>query len=260
MDYLWWIGQYLRFRKNAFHLHGIHSPFIFELSKVLQDSRSFPGYVELLRFRESVKNNSTILNIIDHGAGSRVFDTNERRVSDLAKYNSTSLKRAKALHRIVGHYRPANILELGTSLGVASHAMAVAHPQTRITTIEGSPEIAAFTSQNLEKHKAKNVNVVTATFDQHLEQLDKSSIYDLIFIDGHHSGDALISYFEKLLPHAHENTMFILDDIRWSKDMYRAWKKLCDHDYVTAAVDTFLWGFLFIRPQQRQELFCINLK
>ncbi|MBF4985453.1 class I SAM-dependent methyltransferase, partial [Nonlabens mediterrranea] len=51
--------------------------------KCLRDKTYYEQYDAIRRFRESVKNNHTILHIEDYGAGSRVFKTNERRSHDV---------------------------------------------------------------------------------------------------------------------------------------------------------------------------------
>ena len=49
---------------------------------------------------------------------------------------------------------------------------------------------------------------------------------DLVFIDGNHQENPTISYFEKCLNYAHNDTIFIFDDIYWSIGMEMLGKKL----------------------------------
>jgi hypothetical protein len=81
---------------------------------------------------------------------------------------------------------------------------------------------------------------------------------DLIFIDGHHDGATILTYFEELpLPTAMK-IRIIVDDIHWSKDMTQAQKtdktrsSYCQYQYLQ-------WGILFLRKQQHQQAFHINL-
>jgi predicted O-methyltransferase YrrM len=68
----------------------------------------------------------------------------------------------------------------------------------------------------------------------------------VVFLDGHHDGEATIQYFNEILPYIAESCVFILDDIRWSEDMYWAWKKLCYHPRVRNNFDLFQWGILMV--------------
>jgi len=257
------VNQYLKHLFKSFHLHGIHSPFVFEFEKkCLRDSSYYQDYERLSRFRESVKNTPTVLQIQDHGAGSQVFKSNTRNTADILKHNSSSVKMSRLLYRVVRYFKPQQVLELGTSLGIATHAMATAAPDAQIKSIEGSAAIADFTSNHLENHQVDNVCITTNTFDDFLDKLLKetnSHQYDLVYLDGHHDGAATIVYFERLLAYSHNDTVFILDDIYWSRDMTAAWNKLCKHSKVSASVDIFEIGFLFLRkeqPQQRFHVFC----
>lgn len=253
------IKNYLLHRCRSFHLHGIHSPFIFQFQhqaiygKVDQEIED-----EVLRFRESLINNHTTLTIEDHGAGSRRFKSNTRKISELLKHNSTPLKRSLLLYRICDYFNVKNALELGTSLGIGTHAMGLSGAQ--ITSIEASKAVFEHTASRLASFK--NIHLINDRFQNYIkEQLATSkSNFDLIFIDGHHDGDATISYFEQLLHYSHDYTVFILDDIYWSPDMTKAWNHLQKHPKITASIDGFFWGFLFLRKEQHQEQFHIHLK
>ncbi len=246
---------------KSFHLHGIHSPFIFQLEKkCLRDNQLYEGYEKLSRFRNSIKNSKLILNIEDHGAGSRVLKTNLRAVKDILKHNCSTEKDAQLLYRLCTYFKVNQVLELGTSLGIATHAMATARPQAKITTVEGSASIYELAKKALVKEGLKNVYTVHSTFKNFFEtRKEDRTKYDLIFIDGHHSGEATLQYFESILDRVHNDTVVVFDDIYWSEDMTRAWNEICKHSKVTASVDCFDFGMVFFRKEQLQERFYVKL-
>jgi len=253
------LKHYIRHCFKSFHLHGIHSPFVFALEKeCLKDKSIYEQYNEMIRFRESLKNNHSTLNIEDYGAGSKVFKSNERKVSDILKHNCSDKKSTRILWRLCRYFKVRNVLEFGTSLGIATHAMALASDEIHITSIEGSPEIQKFAVDRFNNLSIKNIKSICSTFKEFLTQ-EKKNIYDLIYIDGHHDGIATIKYFEDCLKHSHKDTVFVLDDIYWSTSMTMAWDQLCNHPKVTASVDLFDMGLLFLREEQLQERFYINL-
>jgi hypothetical protein len=53
--------------------------------------------------------------------------------------------------------------------------------------------------------------------------------------------------------HAHAGTVFVFDDIHWSREMEQAWKVIKDHPAVTLTIDLFFIGIVFIRPEQRSK-------
>jgi len=136
--------------------------------------------------------------------------------------------------------------------------MALASPKTKITTIEGCPNVSAFTKAQLKSQNLTNIEVLTGDFSNIIPSLPQES-FDIIFIDGNHSKEATLKYFEMLLPKANNDSVFIFDDIYWSKGMTEAWQKVTQHPKVTVSIDTFFWGFVFFRKEQVKEDFTIRL-
>ena len=62
-----------------------------------------------------------------------------------------------------------------------------------------------------------------------------------------------------LLPTAHNDSLFIFDDIYWSKGMTEAWEIIKEHPQVTVTVDLFNWGLVFFRKEQAKEHFKIRV-
>lgn len=251
--------SYLKWLPASFRLHGIHSPQIFDFQHHCLLANTPPAIrEELFRFRESVYNDHTMLEVTDHGAGSRVFTDGKRSVSEMAKSAGSTQKRTELLYRICKYLNPKNVLELGTSTGLATHALARAQPNANIVTVEGSGAIHQRTASHLDKAGVQNVELINSTFHEFLDQPDLPD-FDLIFIDGHHQGEATIAYWQKCLELANEETLFIFDDIYWSRDMTEAWKIICKDERSTAVVDTFFWGLVFIDPRLHKQVYNIRL-
>ena len=255
------LKYYILHRLKSFHLHGIHSPFVFALNRdCLQDLSHFAEYDEIVRFRESVKNHPQQLQFEDHGAGSKRLHQNNRKSTDILKHNCSSLKRTKLLYRLANYLNAERVLELGTSLGIGTHALSLGSDQ--VTSIEGSKEVYNYAKERLQAADAQNVELIQGTFSDFFEsKLTVAAIgtYDLIFMDGHHDGIATQYYFEQLLPYCHSNTVVIIDDIHWSKGMTKAWNQLTQHSRVTASINTYQWGLLFLREEQQQQAFYVKL-
>ena len=176
----------------------------------------------------------------------------------IAKNSGTPLKRAQLLYRVVNYFKPEYTLELGTSLGIATQAMALGNPDNSIVSLEGCPNISKFSTQQLSEENIKNVTIKTGEFESNLPKL-KEEFYDLIFFDGNHTKKATLYYFNQLLQTATNESIFIFDDIYWSKDMTEAWEQIKQHPKVTVTVDTFFWGMVFFRKEQEKEHFRIRL-
>lgn len=198
------------------------------------------------------------LDITDIGAGSHKLKSSTRKVSDIAKHVSISRKNAQILYRITKYFKAKNILELGTSLGCATHAMGLANPKSQIHTIEGCTAISKYTQSNFHALGLDNIRLITGDFSNVIPKLSPQKL-DLIFFDGNHKKDATLEYFEKLLPNAHNDSLFIFDDIYWSKGMTEAWASIKQHPKVTVTIDIFQWGLVFFREEQAKEHFYLRV-
>lgn len=252
------IKSYIKFLLKSTNQHGVHSPFVYNLvTNCFYDHSKYEAYKTILNYKKELLKNKNKIQVTDLGVGSHVTKQRERIISEIAKNAGTTNKRAKLLFRLVTYFKPDAILELGTSLGIATQAMSLAHPEANITTIEGCSAISKFTKANFETHHLKNINLITGDFNEVVKDV-ASNAYDLIFFDGNHDQEATLHYFESLLQTAHNNSVFIFDDIYWSKNMTDAWEIIKQHPKVTITVDTFYWGFVFFRKEQVQEHFTIR--
>jgi len=129
----------------------------------------------------------------------------------------------------------------------------------KITSLEGCGETAAVAKNMFTQYELNQIEVIEGDFKDTLEDTLNESFFDLIYFDGNHSKEATIHYFEQCLPSAHNDTLFLFDDIHWSPEMEAAWEEIKQHEQVTVSIDTFQWGFLFFRKEQQKEHFTIRV-
>jgi predicted O-methyltransferase YrrM len=229
--------------------HGIHSPFVFDFVKnVLNDKREFYAFAPIERLRLVLKNDQSIIQVDDLGAGSSVSKSNQRTISQIARYALKSKKLAQFLFRLVNYYQPENIIELGTSLGVTTAYLGAANPKANVYTIEGAPAIAAIARKNLQALNVHNVKLLEGSFDAVLPVVNSElKRVDFAFVDGNHRLEPTLYYFEQLTRHTTETSILVFDDIHWSAEMELAWKRIQDHPLVMCTVDLFFLGLVFFR-------------
>jgi predicted O-methyltransferase YrrM len=216
-------------------------------SNVMDERKKYYAFaaLELIRSRNEL-NNSEIF-VTDLGAGSKTLKSNQRKVSDIAKKSLKKSKFAEMLFRLVQNYNCNQVLELGTSLGITTAYLAKANKSGVVTTIEGCSEISKLARQNLKDLDCGNVDVITGDFDTVLPSLlPKMNPIDLLFIDGNHSEDATLRYFELCKPYLSDSAIVVLDDIHWSRGMHSAWEKALKNEKVGMSIDVFEMGILFM--------------
>ena len=250
-------SKYLRYYLNASNGkgHGMHSPFIFDfIINVLSDKTQYPAYRQVEKLRQRLLNNKEELDVEDFGAGSSMDKTNKRKISSIAKNAAKPKKYGQLLYRIVQHYKPKTILELGTSLGITTSYLSLANSDARVTTMEGSLSVASTAGKNFNDLQLKNINIVEGNFDFTLQDtVDKSSSADFAFLDGNHRKEPTIRYFNTILDKINNDSVIVVDDIHWSKDMEEAWQVIKNHTSVKCSVDLFFIGIVFFREEFHEK-------
>ncbi|MFC4740890.1 O-methyltransferase [Flavobacterium ponti] len=253
------IKSYLKFLKNSTNQHGVHSPFVYSLvTKCFYDNKNYAEYEILKKYRKSLLTNKDFIEVTDFGAGSRVFKSNKRQISKIVKTAGISSKRAKLLFRVVNYFQPTTILEIGTSLGLATSALSLGNKTSKIISLEGCSNTITIAKSQLQD--INNIEFINTRFEDYFQNSKlQTPNFQLIYFDGNHSKKATLDYFELLLPTTTNETVWIFDDIHWSKDMEEAWEIIKKHPKVRVTIDTFQWGFVFFRTEQEKEHFVVRV-
>lgn len=254
------LKSYIKHRLTAKTRHGVHSPFVYRLvDEVLYNFRPRQEYREIELLREKLLKDERFITITDLGAGSHINNNKQKQVKQLAKNALKTPKLAQLIYRLVNEHKPANIIELGTCLGLTTAYMAKAGGGAQLISIEGCPETASVAKENLNALSVKNAEIRTGDFDvlfpEVIEEVDK---LDFVFIDGNHRKEATLNYFRWCLPKVHEGSVLIFDDIYWSKGMEEAWTEIKAHPQVTVSIDLFWIGIVYFKKGQVKEDFKVK--
>lgn len=229
--------------------HGIHSPFVFDFIKyVLNDKKKYNSYIEIEKLRKELANDKSVIEVEDFGAGSLAVPFRQKKVSDITRSFIKSKKFSQFLFRIVQYYHPETIVELGTSLGITTSYLAAANKNAEVFTLEGSKNVAAIAENNFKVLQLQNVKIIQGNFDETLHDLlSQIKNIDLVFVDGNHRKEPTVSYFHSFLARRNDESIFIFDDIHWSREMEDAWEIIQQHESVTLTIDLFFIGLVFFK-------------
>jgi predicted O-methyltransferase YrrM len=254
------IVDFLRHRLTAKSRHGTHSPFVYKLTdEVIYDFKSKIDYKSIEEQRKKLLNDDSIITVTDLGAGSHLNKNRTKKVKEIAKNALKTPRLAQLIYRLAKDVNPANIIELGTCLGITTAYLSKACSDAEVITIEGCPETAKVASQNFEDLELKNVELQVGNFDVLLPKvIEGKEQLDFVYIDGNHRKDATLNYFKWCLPKVHDGSLLIFDDIYWSQGMKEAWEEIKSHPDVTVTVDLFWIGLVYFRKGQVKEHFKIR--
>jgi predicted O-methyltransferase YrrM len=167
----------------------------------------------------------------------------------------------------VHYFQPSSILEIGTSLGLATSALSLGSrsvgTKAKIITLEGCTNTMTIAKNQFQKFNLNNIESVVTEFNSYLKKKNSSlgtatEHFSLIYFDGNHSKKATLDYFELLLPTITNDSVWIFDDIHWSPEMEEAWEVIKNHPKVSVTIDTFQWGLVFFRREQEKQHFVIR--
>lgn len=239
------LGNYL----TAVDEYGLHSPFIFELVNLFRNQTDFKA---IEAKRKELRSSKEIIEFNDFGTGKKRI----RKVADIAKTDAISKKYGKLLACLAIHTKAKSILELGTSLGLGTAYLA--HGGASVISIEGDTDVARLAETSLHSLNLLNVSIWNKRIEESLTELSQHQ-FDLIYIDANHSSEAVLAYYNQLKPLLNQGGAIVLDDIYWSKDMHRAWNKLCSLKEVTLSIDFLRLGVLFFHSNRAKQHFKIRL-
>lgn len=228
---------------------------------ILDSMFQMSSFVDCCEYRLNMLADDTMLNVRDFGTG----NSGQRKVKDIARRSSTDVRYGGVMQKIIDAFKVESILELGTSVGIGTMFLARTNAKAEVTTVEGCPETCKFAKSEFAKRKITNVNFINDDFD-HLFASNalKDQHFDLAFIDGNHTSEATIRYFDNIIKrYNNKKSIIIVDDINWSRDMYDAWKEISSRMPDSLRINLFRMGIIFSgydfpREEVRAEIFKWN--
>ena len=231
---------------RAIHTKGfhVHSPFLYDLTRnVIYENNSYYCFAQIEQQRHQLLRNHTVIDVTDYGTK----PSGKRKISDIAEVTLATEKEAQLLFRLSNYVKAKNILELGTSLGISTAYLVMPNSKCRVTTFEGSQNIARQAQNVWKQLKIQDrIHCIVGNIDNTLQPfLNHTGKLDLIYIDANHTEEATLKYYKMCLPHVNENAIMIFDDIDLNKGMAQAWQTIKQQEEVKATIDLYSLGLVF---------------
>ena len=254
------LKYFFKFLLASKNEHSLHSPFVFDLyTKIVKDQKTLPIYPKIENLRKKLLKNRNFIEISDFGAGSRIYKTNHREIRQIAKSAEKAPKFGRLLFRLIQHFKPRTIFDLGTSLGITTIYESKAYEAAKVFTFEGCSETANIAKENFRTLNCQNIEVIVGNLDETLTtQLTEIQTLDFAFFDANHRYEPTVRYFEMCRTKANEDSVFVFDDIHWSDEMHGAWNYISNHPSVMISIDLFFVGLIFFRKNQPKQHFVLR--
>lgn len=252
------VVEYIKYCLKSKRRHGIHSPFVYDFGdKCLRTPISPLVWEQYIVLKQQFYNSNKTIEVNDLGMGSKKL-LNERPIGRIAMVSGINNKYGRLLYRLVAHYEVKHALELGTSLGLGTFLITSGNNEVKVTTVEGCENTLQFAKDNFPKSAIDRVEFVNSSFEEYLTTAKPEHKFDLVFVDGDHNSKSLERQLELLDPLTHDETIFILDDIRWTKDMLKGWNSIVESSDFHLTMDLFRIGIAMKRKHQEKEHFIVR--
>jgi len=242
------ISSYWNYLLHAQNNAYIHSPFVFDFyQNVVLGGQILDQ--DIISYKTYLASNNTKLHLNTIGAKKGNTAKYSRSVASHFQLTKTSKKEGALLFRIVSHYAIQNAIELGTSLGVSSLYIAKGNSHIKLKTIDFNTDTSEVLDQFLKNRSIQNIEIIIGTFEEQVARVaEQIKPIQLAYIDGDHSYEATIKNLDTISAHLDKTFFIVLDDIRWSKGMWRAWKQLIKNPLYNFTFDMGSIGVLIRIP------------
>lgn len=244
---------YLKYYFKAKTIYHIQSPLLFDfISNVFDQDQSYYAFYTIDAAYDSISNSQKTIPTDEFS------NSHQQNGKSLAQFASTAASPKKIsydLFRLVEFQKAKAILEMGSCVGLSSLSMALVSNDCTVTSIEGNTFLAQESRELHQRFGVKNIKLHNQLFSQFFESRNNEK-FDIILIDGDHNYQSTMNYIRHCLSALNENGIIIMDDIHWSKEMYKAWLEIQSMTEFTTSLECLRWGILFTNRNLSPQKLC----
>ena len=232
---------YLKYYWAGLTKYKVHSPFVFEfLTEVFEDERNYHFFGVIENYRRNLL-----------GTGDKILlDNQPITINKIAKSQEINANLGKVLFKTVHKYKPNNLFEIGTSLGISTLYQATPNSKAKVLTLESEETLAKATQQFFKRLGTKNIALLSGSINKNLpEALTKLKKVEQVFFNGFWGKKESLAYFEACLKYASPNTVFVFRSPYQSEESIEFWEAIKQNKQVRLSIDIYHLGFLFLRAE-----------
>ena len=239
--------------------HSIHSPFMFDLYlKAIKNAKKISDDPPIENLRKIYQKDIYSFQMKDLGAGSRILKNKTKKISDIVKHGITKPKYSKLLLSLINYFQCIHILELGTSLGLNTLYLAKGKHVKILKTFESDQNLANLALKNFKLSPENKIDLILGDINETLNQyLKQNDDIDFVYLDANHTYEATLKYTQDIIPHLSGQAVLVIDDIYWSADMTKAWKKICDSCSTRCCLDLYQLGIIIFQKNCAAGYYCL---
>lgn len=214
---------------------GVHSPFVYSLiTNVLREKSLYYDYKRIEQLRDALLNDPSLFQNRDSQKNIHKFLTSERH--------------GRFLFRMVNFFHPETLLEIGTGLGVDTLYMASPHANCQCITLEEDLFLQNVSEKLFSAQSSSNIELIKGRWKESLEDvLGNTEKLDFVCLNANQQ-QPIRELYKMCRTKMHDQSIFIIRNIRTSKELYELWEELKKEDNVVSAIDIYSMGILLYNP------------
>lgn len=239
--------SFLHYLIRAKTIFYIHSPFVYKFYKTVLTHQKTSEFLAISTERKRLNNNNETIKVNDFGTGK----SQQLPLSVLAKKVAIKEKYGRVLFHLVHEYKPKNVIEIGTSIGISACYLAKANALAEVHCLEGNKASIQLAKQLHKNLNLNNIVYIEGDFAHSLPiLLHQIDSVDLVFFDGNHTKEATLNYFEWCIAKTKPDSILVFDDIYWSKEMTEAWTIIKNDQRIKLTIDLYQLGICFLKQDK----------
>lgn len=231
--------KYFFTKKNAIN---IHSPYLYKLYlKTYRINYKIPK--ELIVYEHTLSKSNDYIEFQSIGSNKKYIKT---KIKKWQKRISAKTQKRTFIVGIAEYIESQKILELGSGFGITSALLSLSLPNVEIYTVEGVAVLNNYITNLKNSLQLKNLYNYNLDFNVAIDKfIEENKKFELIIIDGSHDYESSIQIINKIPSILSDKSIVILDDINYSRSMYKAWEKIIkDNEYFEVKWQRGSYGIL----------------
>jgi len=217
------------------------------ITKVIEERGAFYRFndIELIRKR-LLQNNQTITYPNLHKKGKLKKAT----IAEIVRREAIQPKKGALLFRLTNYFKPRNILQVGSSMGLSTLYLSSYSTGLNCISIEPLRELASISQWVYQEAARTTVNLHIGDAREQLPGcLQKIKTLDFVFFNNQNEQIDTLWLFNACIPYSNEHTLFVIDGISKNKRMRMVWNEIIQHPEVTVTVDLYTLGLVFLNKK-----------
>jgi predicted O-methyltransferase YrrM len=221
------------------------------ITKVIRERCPYYHFSEIERLRKQLLSKKETIALLRKGR------TQLCPLAGIVGDEAIRPKQGALLFRLTNYFRPQHILQIGTSVGLATLYLTSYAQGLKCVTLEKTPAYASIARQVYEKGARTPIDLRLGDYRTLLPGiLEEMKRLDFVFFNVPHD-DNNHWLFDTCMAYAWEETVFVFKGIKTSREMRRLWKTVCAHPGVTVTIDLFSMGIVFFNKKLHKRNYTV---